>query len=142
MIVNYRYLICILHQKTSLHRLPWLHGGQIICFVTIAMREWWTDGQSYKNLFKIPSFLVYTSYRFVLLYVYVKIAENQKCLIDKMSADLQQESSAHQERLQSISELYENQLHDNATAMNQLTVGTHFLQVKSLELSNDNSYCL
>jgi len=74
--------------------------------------------------------------------VYVKIAENQKCLIDKMSADLQQESNAHQERLQSISELYENQLRDNSTAVNQLTVGKHFLQVKSLELSNDNSYCL
>ena len=40
-----------------------------------------------------------------------------------MFTDLQQQSDMHEERLRSITELYENQLRDNAAAMNQLTVG-------------------
>jgi len=49
--------------------------------------------------------------------------EKQKFIIDKMFKDLQRESDTHEERLRSVTELYENQLHDNSTTMNQLTVG-------------------
>ena len=48
-------------------------------------------------------------------------------MIDKISADLRQESDAHEDRLRSIAELCENQLRDNSTAMNQLNVSKYLL---------------
>ena len=58
----------------------------------------------------------------MMMMMTVQVAEQQKCVIDKMYSDLQLQSDTHTQQLQSVTQLYENQLHDNSATVNQLTV--------------------
>jgi len=55
-----------------------------------------------------------------------QVAEKQKCVIDKLFTDLQQETATHDEQLRNITQLYENKHSDYCATVNQLEVCLHF----------------